>query len=113
MLIGGVLIGFISYYLNAYFSGPLLNYSIRAQIKDILPSFFIALVTAAVSFLPVLIYDKIWHGGNWNNAAFFIFPLQLLIGFIVYVTISEQIKTSDYQELKGIVISSTRKIFKK
>ncbi len=113
MLIGGVLIGFISYYLNAYYSGPLLNYSIRAQIKDILPSFFIALVTAAVSFLPVLIYDKIWHGENWNNAAFFIFPLQLLIGFIVYVTISEQIKTSDYQELKGIVISSTKKIFKK
>lgn len=112
MLIGSVLIGFISYYLNAYYSGPLLNYSIRAQIKDILPSFFIALTTATVSFLPVLIYDTIWHGENWNTIAFFIFPLQLIIGFIFYVTISEQIKTSEYQEIKGIVISSTRKIFK-
>lgn len=112
MLLGSVLVGIISYYLNAYYSGPLLNYSIRAQINDILPCFFIALATAAVSFLPVLVYDIIWHGENWNTAAFFIFPLQLIIGFIIYVIISEQIKTSEYQELKGIVMSSTRSILK-
>lgn len=112
MLIGSIFTGFISYYLNAYYSGPLLNYSIRAQIRDILPSFFISLTTATVSFLPVLIYDIIWQGENWNTAAFFIFPLQLIIGFIVFVALSEQIKTSEYQELKGIVMSSTRSIFK-
>lgn len=112
MLIGSVFTGFLAYYLNAFYSGPLLNYSIRAQIKDILPSFFIALTTAAVSFLPVLIYDIFWHGENWGTMAFIIFPLQLLIGSIIFIAISERTKTSEYMEVKNIVTSSTRKIFK-
>ena len=113
MLIGSVMTGLISYYVNAYYSGPLLNYSIRAQIKDILPSFFIALTTAAVSFLPVLIYDYFWHGENWRTIAFIVFPLQLIIGFIVLIVINEKAKTSEYLEVKNIVASSTRKIFNK
>ena len=112
MLIGSVLVGFFCYYLNAYYSKPLLNYSIKDQIKDVLPSFFIALITAAISYLPILGYDILWNGENWNTIAFFIFPFQLIIGFIVFVTLNEIIKTSEYLELKGIVISSIRKIFK-
>lgn len=110
MLIGSVLTGFISYYLNAYYSGPFLNYSIRAQIKDILPSFFIALATAAISFLPVLIYDTIWRGENWNTIAFVILPLQLFIGFFVYVAISENTKTSEYMEIKSIVVPAIKSL---
>ena len=109
MLIGSVLIGLISYYLNAYYSGPLLGYSIRAQIKDILPSFFIALITATVSFLPVMIYDTIWQGENWSTLAFFIFPLQLIIGGFVYVAISEKAKTSEYLEIKSIIVPTIKR----
>lgn len=112
MLIGSVFTGFIAYYLNAYYSGPLLNYSIRSQIKDILPSFFISLITATLSFLPVFIYDTVWHGDNWDTIAFVILPLQLIIGSIVFIAISERVKTSEYIEVKNIVTSSTRKIFK-
>ena len=112
MLLSSVLIGLISYYLNAYYSGPLLNYSIRAQIKDISPSFFIALTTATVSFLPVLIYDIVWHGENWNTIAFVILPIQLIIGSFVFIAISEKTKISEYMEVKNIVTSSIRNIFK-
>ena len=108
MLIGSVFVGFIGYYLNAYYSGPFLNYSIREQIKDILPSFYIAGASAIASFLPVLAYDVFWHGENWKYMAFIILPIQLLIGFSTYIIISEKFRTSEYQEVKGIVVSTTK-----
>ena len=57
MLGGSVITGFISYYLNAYYSGPFLNYSIKEQVKDILPSFGVAMAMAipvyAMSFISI------------------------------------------------------------
>ena len=110
MLIGSVFFGFICYYLNAYYSGPFLNYSIREQVKDILPSFYIAGASAMAAYLPVLAYDLFWHGKNWSFMAFIIFPLQLLIGLSTYFMINEKLQTSEYQEVKGIVVSVTKKM---
>ena len=57
MLIGSVITGWISFYLNAYYSGPYLNYSIWAQIKDITPSILLALgmaiVVYCIGFIPL------------------------------------------------------------
>ncbi|MCR4768936.1 MAG: lipopolysaccharide biosynthesis protein [Bacteroidaceae bacterium] len=113
MLIGSVFIGFISYYLNAYYSGPLLNYSIRNQIKDIMPSFFLALIPALIAFIPVLIYDVVWNGENWIQVAKFIFPLQLILGITFFIVLNEKIKTSEYLEVKGIIVPALRKIISK
>lgn len=51
MLIGSVMTGFFAYYLNARYSGPFLKYSITEQIKDILPSFGVALTMALVVYV--------------------------------------------------------------
>jgi hypothetical protein len=40
MLWGSVVVGLISYYINSYYSGKLINYGVKEQIKDILPSFY-------------------------------------------------------------------------
>ena len=57
MVGGSVIAGIIAYYLNAYYSGPFLNYSIKDQIKDILPSFGVAITMAIpvflMSFIPI------------------------------------------------------------
>lgn len=57
MLVAEVFRGYVCYYLNAYYSKPLLNYSIVEQIKDIWPSLRIALLVGLIlyliSFLPV------------------------------------------------------------
>ena len=43
MLWGSVIISVISYFLNAYYSASLINYSVYEQLKDIFPSFIVSL----------------------------------------------------------------------
>ena len=110
MLCGSVLIGIVSYYLNAYYSGPMLGYSMRAQVKDIMPSFLIAATGALMAFLPALAYDVFWQGGAWPIAAFAILPLQLIIGLTVVLLLCEYFRPSEYVELKAMAINAIRKI---
>lgn len=50
MLAGTLVTSLVAYYLNAYYSGPFLNYSIKEQIEDILPSFGVAITMALPVF---------------------------------------------------------------
>lgn len=102
MIGGSVLTGFFAYYLNAYYSGPFLNYNIKEQIKDILPSFWVATSMAipvyAMSYLPITPY--------------ILFPLQLIVGAIIVVKICEVKKIPEYIEIKDDVISILSKLIK-
>lgn len=99
MLIGSVFTGFVSYYLNAYYSGPALGYSIREQIVDILPSFRIAFTMAAIvyamSFIPV--------------SPFVLFPVQIIVGVVTVIALCKITKLPEYQELENIVLGFIRK----
>lgn len=103
MISGSVLTSFFAYYLNAYYSGPFLNYSIKEQVKDIFPSFFVAVSMAipvyAMSFLPVTAYA--------------LFPLQIIAGAIIVIVICESKKLPEYLEIKGIVMPMINKIIKR
>lgn len=100
MLAASVVTGFISYYLNAFYSVRLLGYSISEQVWDILPSFLIAiiaaLITYGVSFIPVSCYIML--------------PLQLIIGFFVLISILEVAKLAEYMELKSIFKNTYSKL---
>ena len=99
MLSGTFFTGIISYYLNAYYSGPYLNYSIKEQVKDILPSLGVALAMAvpvyAMSFIPL--------------NPFILLPLQIVVGAVITLVICEATKLPEYMELKGIVNSLIKK----
>lgn len=103
MLGGSVLTGFISYYLNAYYSGPFLNYSIKEQVKDILPSFGVAAAMAvpvfAMSYIPL--------------NPFVLLPLQIVTGAIITVLICEVTQLYEYIELKGIIMPIINKVIKR
>lgn len=92
MLAGSVITGFISYFLNAYYSGTFLNYSIREQLKDIFPSFLIALVMAvtvyAISFI--------------NLAPVIVLIIQILVAFAVVIVLCELTRLDAYVELKDM-----------
>lgn len=92
----------ISYYLNAYYSGPFLNYSIKEQVKDILPSLGVAVVMAipvlAMSFIPL--------------NAFVLLPMQVVVGAIIVFAICEKTHLPEYIEIKNIVIPQIKKIIK-
>lgn len=103
MLIGSLITNLIAYYLNAYYSGPFLNYSIKEQVKDILPSLGVAIAMAvpvyALSFIPI--------------SPFILLPLQILIGASITFGICEVLKLPEYFEIKGIIIPIINKIIKR
>lgn len=100
MLWGSLCAGLFNYYLNSYYSGKFLNYDIITQIKDISPSFFLAsaaaLMVYAVSFIPMSLY--------------IVFPVQLVVGLVAVIVLSEIFKIDEYKEIKKIVQSAIIKI---
>lgn len=103
MLWGSVATGLFTYYLNSYYSGKLLKYNIIEQVKDILPSFLVAAVMAAityaVSFLPL--------------SPFVLLVLQLLVGAAITLVLCECVKLEEYKDIKGIALSLLHKIVRK
>ena len=95
MLIGSVIVGMISYWLNAYYSGPFLDYSVKDQIVDILPSFgvslFVGLIVYVISFIPITPY--------------ILFPVQIVVGFMLTFLICKKIKLPEFVEITGIVVN--------
>ena len=100
MLCGSVVTGIFAYYLNSYYSGRFLDYPITAQVKDILPSFGIAIVMAiatyAISLLPL--------------SPFTLLPLQVLAGAFVTLALCEWTQLEEYREIKKVLIPMFGKI---
>ena len=103
MLAGTLITSIIGYYLNAYYSGTFLNYGIKEQVKDILPSLVVAMAMAVpvwgMSFIPMTPY--------------IMFPLQIMVGAIITISFCEKTKLPEYLELKGIVMPIINKIIKR
>lgn len=93
MLLADVTRGIMCYYLNAYYSKPLLQYSIIEQIHDILPSLYIAMGVA----VPVYLLSFI----EWNN--YVVLAVQIIVGVVLLLGICKTKKPYEYTELKGIV----------
>lgn len=103
MLWGSVVTGFIAYYLNAFYSGPFLNYSIKEQVKDILPSFCVAVAMA----LPVFAMSFT------SMNPFVLLPLQIVVGAGITIVICEATKLPEYFEIKVIVMPFINKVIKR
>jgi teichuronic acid exporter len=95
MLWGSVFLSFAAYILNSYYSAKLINYSTWAQIKDIYPSFLVSIFVAAAMWCLTLLNYSIW----------ITLPLQCILGLITTIVIYETIKSTQYFELKRILIS--------
>lgn len=99
MLWGSVLVGFVSYLVNAYFPSKLISYSMKEQLFDILPSFLISSIMAAIvyaiSFISMSISVKL--------------VVQLLVGGVVTIILCEVTKLFEYLELKKMVMKYIKK----
>ena len=103
MLIGSVIAGIFALYLNAYYSGPYLKYSIWEQAMDILPSLLMSLTMFAILFAISFL----------SLSPFIMLPLQIAIGAIFTFAICEIRKPDEYLELKGIAAPVINKILKR
>ena len=102
MLIGSVLTGWFAYYLNAYYSGPYLNYSVLSQLKDILPSMLLALGMAVTVFFIGLL----------PLSPYALLPIQIITGAIIVFAVCELTKMEEYMQIKNIALGIIKKIKK-
>ena len=99
MLIGSVFVSFIAYFLNSYYSANLINYTTLDQIKDVLPTFLVALAVSFVMWSITLL--------NFSNGITLSF--QFFTGGILSIAIYEVLKLPEYTELKQIILSFIKK----
>jgi len=95
MLWGSVLTSLIAVFLNSHYSSNLINYSTHAQLKDILPSFLISFLVAAVMWSITLLNYSVW----------ITLLLQCIIGLFLAILIYRYLKLREYLELKNIIFS--------
>jgi len=102
MIIGMMFNTLISYFLNSYWSGRFINYPIKEQINDILPSFFVALsMGIAVYFLGQILV--------MNDS--FILMFQIFAGAAIAVSLCKIFNIEAYYDLREIIVSQLN-IFK-
>ncbi len=96
IMIAGMMVNtIISYYLNSYWSGTFIGYSLKEQVTDILPSFSIALAMGVGVFMlgKVLILNSL-----------LILIFQILTGAVFIFLFCELTKFSDYLFIKQLVV---------
>lgn len=94
MILGMMLLTLNAYYLNSYWSGQLIGYSFTEQIKDIFPSFILALIMSVTVFIQGLILTL---------PPLPLLVVQLLTGALLIIAFSELFKFKDYLYIKSII----------
>ena len=95
MLLAKVFNSFLAYYLNARYSKSMVNYSVKEQIADILPTFLVSLGVAGV----------MW-GITWLDLNVYLqLIVQVSVGLTLAGVIYEKLNLEEYKELKGIALS--------
>ncbi len=100
MLWGSVCNSYIAYFLNSYYSADLINYPTWEQIKDLLPSFGITLFVTGC----------MWCITLFNFPDIVTLFVQTGVGTILFISIFEVSRLSEYLELKTIALSGINKL---
>lgn len=103
MLYVNLLVSIIAYFLNSSFSGKFIGYNSLMQLRDVAPSYFIALVVSIpvwfLKYLPLT---------NW-----LILPLQIIIGIMIFCVVCKITKVSEINEIKIMLKPIVAKIKKR
>jgi hypothetical protein len=94
MIIGMIVNSIVAYYINAFYSGKLIGYSIKQQFKDIFPSFALSLTVGILVFA---------SGTILNLSPIFKLIVQIMLGIGLTVLFSEIIKLSEFIEIKKML----------
>lgn len=103
MLCASIFTGFIAFLLNSWFTGKFLNYSSWQQLKDVLPSYLIAI------FVGFIVYLLKFIPLSFN----LIFPLQILATIIVGWIVNQIVNLEEFREIKKIIQTVKKKYGKK
>lgn len=93
MILGSIIAGIIAFFLNSYYSGRSLGYSSLMQLKDVAPSYGIALLMAVSMYFFKYLPLSYW----------IVFPIQIVVGSSVFFLVCEKTQLSEYLEIKNII----------
>jgi len=102
MLIASIVINYVSYYLNAYYSNTLIGYSLMLQIKDIKGSLFLSLS----------MYLILLAIGMFEISPYYLLAIQVLFAICYIITVSKYSKMEEFKDISNLVCSFLAK-FKK
>lgn len=100
MLVGTIITGIIAFFLNSFYTGKSLGYTSWMQLKDVSPSYGIALIVAVSVYFFKYLPLSYWV----------VLPIQVVVGAIVFFFVCESIKLPEYIEVKEIAIDYFKKI---
>ncbi|TDN98216.1 MOP flippase family protein [Sunxiuqinia elliptica] len=95
MILGMFINTIFEYYLNSLWSGKLLNYSFKNQVKDIMPAFSTALIMAIIVYSLGVLIDR---------PPILLLLFQIITGAVLIVFFGELTQLKDYIFLKSLVL---------
>ena len=100
MLWGSVLISFIAYFLNSYYSAGLIRYPTIEQIKDVFPTFAVSIVCrfCHVDYFFFLIFQYMSCS-----------PCNAFQVFCCLFLVYEKLNLEEYLEVKQLILSCVQK----
>lgn len=104
IIYGNIVLSFLSYYVNFYFTGKKLNFSFGKQMYDLLPYLLIALITAVFMYI---------SGYFLSDSNILKLLVQGTTGVVVYFLLSKIFKLEAYKETMNVLTVAVSKIKKK
>ena len=99
MLYATLISTIINYFLNSHYSGKLLGYTSWMQLRDVSSSYLMAvLLSLSVFFFKYLPFSY------W-----IILPVQIVAGICVFFLLCRLISSSEYDDLKGMIMPYIKK----
>lgn len=95
MILGMIFNSFIGYFINSYYSSKLINYSVREQIKDVLPDFGISISMAIIVFLALM---------TITLSPLFELIIGIVLGFGIVISLSRIFAIDGYKEIKNVIM---------
>ena len=93
MLVASIGTSIISFFLNSYYSGKSLGYTSWMQLKDVAPSYGIAIAIALPVFFMKYLLISYW----------IVLPLQIIVGLSIFLLIGKFAKSAEYVEIENIM----------
>ena len=93
MLWVNIFVGIIGYFLNSYYSGRMLGYSSWMQLRDIAPSYALAIAIAL----------SVWFLKYLPLSYWIVLPMQITVGAAVFFTFCKSFKMNEYKEIIDIL----------
>ena len=93
MLLTNMVVGIIAYFLNSHYSGRLLGYSSWMQLRDIAPSYALAIAIALPVWLLKFLPLSYW----------IVLPMQIAVGATVFFACCKLFKMNEYKEIIDIL----------